>query len=95
MRFIKKFEKFLEEAGSPQIAPSKPSPTTKPTTRPGKPETRPSKPGPIPRTRPSVSPDPKAKSKTATAEDVANRFISLMDQEGEDVKNYATKYGKK
>jgi hypothetical protein len=42
---------------------------------------RPAKPGKI--TRPSIDPAPKAE-----AEDVANRFIELMDKNKEDIKKY-------
>lgn len=53
-------------------------PAVKPTTKPGiKP--RPTKPGKI--VRPSVDPKPKA-------EDVAKRFIELMNDKGESIKKY-------
>ncbi len=87
MRFIKKFEKFLEGAAEPQVKPARPD--VKPDVRPGKPQTRPGKPSPIPGIKPSVEPAPKAKKKTATAEEVAERFVDLMVQNGEDVKKYA------
>ena len=62
MKFIKKFESFInEEAGSPQVAPSKPS--VKPGVSPSKPATRPSRPSPIRKDDPAVKPDPKAKKK--------------------------------
>jgi hypothetical protein len=88
MRFLKKFEKFIIEGNG---APAPAKPTVKPDVKPGKPETRPSKPGPIRRDKPSVEPDPKAKKKTASAEQVAERFIDLMTQGGEDIKKYVTK----
>ena len=90
MKFIKKFEKFLEGAAEPQVKPGRPDvkPDVKPGT--GKPLTRPEKPTPIRRERPSVDPDPKAKvAKKASAEEVAERFIDLMVQGNEDVKKYA------
>lgn len=53
-------------------------PAVKPTVKPGiKP--KPTKPGKI--VRPSVDPKPKA-------EDVAKRFIELMNKKGEDIKKY-------
>jgi hypothetical protein len=75
MRFIKKFEKFVEVVDAePIVKPARP--TTKPTTRPNRPS-------PIRRDKPSVDPAPKA-----SAEDVANRFISLMTDNNEDIKKY-------
>lgn len=53
-------------------------PDVKPKTKPGV-KPRPQKPGKI--VRPSVDPDPKA-------EDVADRFISLMNKKGESVEKY-------
>jgi len=71
MKFIKKFEKFLEGSAEPAVKPA--TPTTKPDTKP----TRPSKPSPIRRDKPSVSPDPKAKLAKASAEDVVMRANEL------------------
>jgi len=68
MRFIKKFENFVNEDAE---APVKPA--VKPTTAPKGPVTRPKRPSPIRIDKPGVTPDPKAKK--TTAEDVANRFI--------------------
>lgn len=88
MKFIKKFEKFLEGAAEPQVKPGRPD--VKPDVKPGKPLTRPQKPTPIRRDKPSVEPDPKAEvGKKASAEEVAERFIDLMVQGNEDVKKYA------
>lgn len=79
MRFIKKFEKFLEGAVEPQVDPGK----TK--VKPGKPEVKPGRPSPIPGKNPSPVPLP-AK---ASADEAAERFIDLMVQNNEDVKKYA------
>ena len=88
MKFIKKFEKFLEaSAAEPQVKPS--NPDVKPGVSPGKPLQKPQRPSPIRRDKPSVEPAPKAKAKKASAEEVAERFIDLMVQNGEDVKKYA------
>ena len=87
MRFIKKFEKFLESsAAEPQVEPGKTK--VKPDIKPGKPQIRPSRPDPFRRDKPSVEPDPKAVKKSS-AEKVAERFIDLMVQGNEDVKKYA------
>lgn len=89
MKFIKKFEKFLESsAAEPQVDPGK----TK--VAPGKPLQKPNRPSPIKRENPSPVPLP-AKAEVdengmikATAEQVADRFIDLMVQGNEDVKKY-------
>lgn len=89
MRFLRRFEKFNEEfIGGPGV---KPSPTTKPATPTTKPGTRPGRPSPIRRDRPSVEPDPKAELPTASAEDVVKRFISLLNDQDEDVEKYVEK----
>jgi hypothetical protein len=93
MRFIKKFEKFLESAMEPMTKPSRETkPSISPEVMPGrpkqKPEEKPQRPSPIKRERPSVEPDPKAKLKKASAEEVAEKFIELMVQNHEDVKKY-------
>jgi len=62
-------------------APTKPSPTTTPDVKPG---TRPGKPSPIRRDKPSVNPAPKA----STPEEVVDRFVSLLNDRGEDIKKY-------
>lgn len=88
MRFVKKFEKFLENNGAePAVRPARPK--TRPGTKPGeaKPGRR-QRPSPIRRTRPAVEPDPKAKLPTATEEDVVTRFMNLLEEEGGDIKNY-------
>ncbi len=94
MKFIKKFEKFLESsAAEPQVDPGK----TK--VAPGKPLQKPNRPSPIKRENPSPVPLPAkaevdekdyqtGKTVTATAEQVADRFIDLMVQGNEDVKKY-------
>lgn len=85
MKYIKKFENFTD--GDTQVKPA-----VKPTT---KPETRPGKPTPIRRDKPSVDPKPKAgkndKLPIASSEEVAERFIELLNDEGDDVKKYVTK----
>lgn len=86
MRFIKRFEKFLESsAAEPQVDPGKTK--VAPGIKPGKPMVKPGKPSPIRRERPSVDPAPKAMK--SSAEKVAERFVDLMLQGGEDVKKYA------
>ena len=72
MKYISNFNKFFETAVA-----NKPAPTKTPTKTPTKP--KPKRPGKI--VRPSVDPAPKA-------EDVADRFISLMNKKGEDVEKY-------
>ena len=61
----------------------KTSPTTKPGVAPTKPGTRPS-PSPIRRTRPSVSPNPKAETdfQTATEDDIISRFVDELRSSG-------------
>ncbi|NBO22236.1 hypothetical protein EBU94_02685 [bacterium] len=82
MKYIKKFNKFFENAAP---APAKPMPD-RPTTVPRMPE-KPQKPQkPIkPIVRPSVDPEPKAE---VTEMDVAERFIKELNKKGESVKNY-------
>lgn len=94
MRFIKKFVKFLEGGPAPSpspspstrpgIAPSPARPKTEPGTKPG----RRQRPSPIRRDKPGVEPAPKAELPTATEEDVAKRFIDMLDENGDDIKNY-------
>lgn len=86
MKYIKKFESFIKEEAEPATAPTpatKPRPETKPGERPN-----PQRPSPIRRTRPSVSPAPKANLKKATELDVVNRFMQELGKSGESVKNY-------
>lgn len=84
MRYLRKFEKFVEsiEMAEPAVKPSRP--TTKPGVKPG---TRPGRPTPIRRDKPSVDPAPKALKK-AKAEDVANKFVEMASEEGFDFKKY-------
>jgi hypothetical protein len=89
MRFIKKFEKFLESSADPMVKPAKPS--VKPDVKPGRPQVRPSRPSPIPSKDPSTTPSP-AKAKKSTADKVAERFIDLMMEKGEDIKKYTELY---
>ena len=84
MKFVKKFKAFLE--GATEVAPVKPKEKEKE-------RTRPSKPGGIPSQdpRPGIAPDPtraEKKKDKATAEEVAERFINLMVENGEDLKKY-------
>lgn len=83
MRYLKKFEKFIE-AASPAPA--------KPTTKPGTKE-KPSRPSPIRRDRPApgTEPAPKAKLPKASADEVADKFIELAKKEGVDFKKYFDK----
>jgi len=92
MRYVKKFEQFKsgkmneEFVNSPQTSPS-PSPTiAPPITKPD----RPTKPG-KPIIQPSVDPQPKAEHGKKTAEDVAKRFISELEEKGEDIEKYLNK----
>lgn len=81
MRFLKKYEKFNEEL----VADTK----TKPKVTPGvKPGTRPGRPSPIRRDKPSVDPKPKANLPKSSEEEVANRFIGLVEDEGDNIKKY-------
>jgi hypothetical protein len=82
MIFIKKFESFVNEEADPAIAPSKP--VVKPATKPS----QPSRPSPIRRDKPSVLPDPKAKLKRASAEQVADKFIKELNHKGDTIKKY-------
>jgi len=78
MSFIKKYQRFLEDMTSTPVRPDvSPGTIEKPDT------TTPSKPSPFKRNRPSVEPATKA-----TAEDVVNRFIDLMEDSNEDIQNY-------
>jgi hypothetical protein len=63
-----KIDEFL--SNSPQKAPSRPAPTTKPGTAPGK---TPQRPSPIRRDKPAVDPQPKA-----AVNDVLARFMSEL-----------------
>jgi hypothetical protein len=81
MRYLKKFEKFIEAAN--------PAPA-KPTTKPGTKE-KPSRPSPIRRDRPLVLPAPKAELPKASADEVADKFIELAKKEGVDFKKYFDK----
>lgn len=90
MKFLKKFEKFIEsvEAAEPAVKPKVAPPTTKP-------GVKPNRPSPIRRDKPSVDPKPKAvtdkEQKLATFDDVAERFINLMNERGEDIKKFIDK----
>jgi len=82
MKFIKKFESFINEAEVLE-------PKIKPSTRPAEPSTTPrEKPGgrPNPIRRERISPVP-APAK-ASSEDVVKKFIDLMNETDEDIKKY-------
>jgi len=83
MRYLKKFEKFIEAAS--------PSPA-KPRTKPGTKE-NPSRPSPIRRDKPApgTEPAPKAELPKASADEVADKFIELAKKEGVDFKKYFDK----
>ncbi len=76
MSFIKGYKRFVEEftLTAPVKPDVKPGTTEKPA---------PTKPTPWRRSRPQVEPGTKA-----TAEDVANRFIELMQDSGEEIEKY-------
>lgn len=78
MKYLKKFEAFT--AAEPVVKPGIKEPPVKPA--------KPSSPA-KPITRPSVSPDPKAKKEEKVTEiDVAKKFISELNKKGESVKKY-------
>lgn len=102
MKYIKKFESFITEsspATTPDVKPATPS--TSPGK--SEPSPRPSAPSPIPGERKSPVPSPakalsggggsnsdtnKSKLNKASAEDVVERFINLLEESGDDIKNY-------
>jgi hypothetical protein len=75
MSKIKNFNQYITEeyGGGGAPAPSRPAPTTVPTTKPDKAPTRPS---PIRRDKPSVHPPPKA-----SAKDLVKRFLAEKDED--------------
>lgn len=79
MRFVKKYEAFL--SAEPAVKPSKPKVEPKPGERPKAPSIMPGE-------QQSPVPAPAKAMKTATAEDVAQRFIELINQSGDDIKKY-------
>jgi hypothetical protein len=96
MRFLKDFHKFVESLDVAEPVVSTGGTKTKPDVRPGvRPNVKPSSPSPIRRDKPSVNPKPKAliddKQKLSTFEDIANRFINLMNKKGEDIKKFIDK----
>lgn len=82
MRFLKKFENFINEeaAPAPEKAPSRPSTSPEPGIKePGtKPGQRPNRPSPIRRDKPGVRPSPKLKK--ASEEDIIEKFALLTNQ---------------
>jgi hypothetical protein len=86
MKYVKKFEKFVSE----KLVMNQPAPTKR-EVLPGiteKPGTMPATPTPIKKDRTSPVPAP-AKMVKATAMEVAERFIELVNQSGDDIKKYA------
>ena len=84
MNMIKSFENFIKEGAD--LA----QPTTKPTVRPGtKPTTKPGRPSPFRKDKPSVVPGPKA-----TAENVAEKFLNLTNNNKEIQSLLISKYKK-
>ena len=84
MKYIRKYEKFVE---STMTAPVKPvvKPDTDTPTR-----TRPSRPGIVPGKRPSEEDAPlalKQPGQDATLEDVFNRLVRVTKEEGIELKN--------
>lgn len=85
MKYIRKYEKFVE---STMTVPARPvvKPDTDTPTR-----TRPSRPGVVPGQRPSEEDAPLAKLKQpgqdATLEDVFNRLVKVCNEEGIELKN--------
>ena len=89
MKFIKKYERFVETAAAP--APTKPvvKPGTDTPTR-----TKPTRPGVIPGQRPSEEDAPlalKQKGPEATLEDLVNRLVNVTKEEGIDLKKLIVK----
>jgi hypothetical protein len=84
MKYLKKYDMFLEEVEATLSKPAPTKPTTTPGIKPGKPGQAPSRPSPVRRDKPSVDPAPKAKK--ATAEEVAEKFISLANARNIDFK---------
>ena len=92
MKFIKKFGSFVNEEAQPAPAPApstKPD-RTNPDTAPGKRPDPGKRPSPVRRDKPSEQPGPKGERKgklpTASEEEVAERFMSLMKEKGENYK---------
>jgi len=89
MKYLKKFEVFVESS-SPATLPKpdvRPTPTKDPSI---KPERR-DRPSPIRRDRPAVEPNPQAKLKKAKVEDVVENFLTISKEEGFDYKKYFPK----
>ena len=86
MKYVKKFESFVSE----KLVMNQPAPTKR-EVLPGiteKPGVMPSPPSPIKKDRTSPVPAP-AKMVKATAMEVAERFIELVNQSGDDIKKYS------
>ena len=94
MKFIKKFESFVNEEAQPAPAtrPDTKPDRTSPDTKPGKNPSPGKRPSPIRRDKPSEQPGPKGQKKgnlpTASEEEVAERFMALMKEKGESYKKF-------
>lgn len=82
MKNLVKFDEFNNNAPQRQREVAPVETPVKPATKPG-PRT-----SPFRKDRPAVSPKPKAE---VTEVDIAERFISLMNKKGEDIKKYLKK----
>ena len=86
MKYVKKFESFVsEKLVATQPAPSKTEIAPDTIERPG---TMPATPTPIKKDRTSPVPVPAKAMKKATAMDVAERFMELINKSGDDIKKY-------
>jgi len=88
---IKKYNAFVEGKVNEEFVMAEPRPGTTEVS-PGtieKPGTMPEPPTPIRKDRTSPVPAPAKAMKKATAMDVAERFIELINQSGDDIKKYA------
>jgi hypothetical protein len=78
MKLIKKFEEFVYGGVGAPAPSTSPNPVTAPPKT--SPSTKPGKPTPIRRDKPAVEPGPLAKLKTATEEEVIQKFADLTKQ---------------
>ena len=78
MKLIKKFEEFVYGGAGAPAPSTNPNPVTAPPKT--SPSTKPGKPTPIRRDKPAVEPGPLAKLKTATEEEVIQKFANLTKQ---------------
>jgi hypothetical protein len=84
MKYLNQFKKFIENAVAERETEVKPDKTK---TKPG---TRPQRPSPFPTERPGQDdmPDPKAKLKKSTEEEVVSKFADVVEKEDVDLKKY-------